>query len=711
MNLNKNKEFYFCSIHAESITQEILDTFLVFDEDNKDHKLSKKMLAEKLDYADFQKKNKGKQIFVNYVTYKTSISIDNSMMNEFFAELISTNQCEYIASADIDMNAKEEIKKAKQIQKKKKGGISFVKAAIIALLSVFIGAGGTLVLCKKFLSSPTTETVVTQEVKNNGMIIPQQAEINEDAQQITVSIDRSYLAVPTEDLQLRAEVIDGVANITLPEFDKTDFFNHVPGYTWGFTTDPNGTKIQYYGGKTYPFEVDTKLYRVLVKYAGGAGTKENPYLIDYYDQLELMAEEKTRGYFKQIADITYPDYANHTAIDTVNELKGSPDSEYFEYDGNGYTISNINSSLFGTVSGAVIKNVTILDSRISTSEYKDIGFIVSKALNYSYTANDGTKYTTGETLIQHCSVARSAIITEGFDSEAPTEEPTTESVEVVAPDVIEYDEDGNIIEEVEVVTPTKTAEYCIGAISGIGGTIKDCYVTDFDVECNLSDYWLYVGGISGKPESVTNSVVYGFTTNGNIFNAGGIVGSASGTRMYDTLGNQLPQACGGNIKGCVSRYISLAAEVACGGIAGEATSNNKNAVISNCYAKSLSFYCGVFDEENIALELGSTGSLIGADGNELYGHTTTNNVVSDAFEAISKKTRSKYDDTLKLAPDYAFYQENILTVLNTNSVDKENPKEIYTGNFKFGDMFGDENGSLAYPATIEDLFEVTIMEE
>lgn len=56
--MNIDKEFYFCSIHAESVTQEILDTFLVLDVDNKDHKLTKKMLMEKLDYADFQKKIK-----------------------------------------------------------------------------------------------------------------------------------------------------------------------------------------------------------------------------------------------------------------------------------------------------------------------------------------------------------------------------------------------------------------------------------------------------------------------------------------------------------------------------------------------------------------------------------------------------------------------------------------------------------------------------
>lgn len=703
-------EFYFCQIHAESNTLDSYDSFYVFDTSDKKHKLTKELISEKKDYQEFQSRNKHKQIYIHYTTYKTHQKINNAMTDDVFAELIRTNGCEYVASADIDMNAKEEKKKVKQARNKGKGGFSFFKAVAVALVFTFVGAFGTVALGKKFYTAPTTEIKITQEISADGMIIQPQEELNADAKQITVSIDRSYLAVPTEDLQLKAEVIDGVANITLPDFDKTDFFNHVPGYTWGFSTVPDSEKIQFHGGKTYPFETDTKLYRVLVKYAGGNGTKESPYLIDYYDQLELMAEENARGYFKQISNIEFPDYARHTSIDTINELKSSPDAERFEYDGNGYSISYLGSPLFGTVSGAIIKNVNILDSRISTSEYKDIGFIVSKALNYSYTAKDGTKYTTGETLIEHCSVVNSTIIAESYDSEAPTEV-TTEQIVVVAPEEIKYDEDGNIIEKVVVDTPTKTAEYCIGAISGIGGQIKNCYINDFEVFCTLDDYWLYVGGVSGKPESVTDSVVYGFTTDGNIFNAGGIVGSASGTRLYDTLGNALPQFCGGSIRGCVARNISLASEVACGGIAGEATSNKKNAAISNCYTKSISLYCGVFNEENVALELGSTGSLIGSDGSELYGHTATNNVVSDSYDAIGKKTKSKYDETLRLAPDFAFYQENILNVLNTNSVDKENPKEIYTGNFKFGTAFGDDNGNLAYPTEVEDLFEIKRTEE
>ena len=54
---------------------------------------------------------------------------------------------------------------------------------------------------------------------------------------------------------------------------------------------------------------------------------------------------------------------------------------------------------------------------------------------------------------------------------------------------------------------TKHAEHCIGAISGNGGEISGCYVTDFGIYAYLDDYYLYAGGISGKPASVTDSCV------------------------------------------------------------------------------------------------------------------------------------------------------------------------------------------------------------
>ena len=102
------------------------------------------------------------------------------------------------------------------------------------------------------------------------------------------------------------------------------------------TVEPSYQLIQQpVDGQSYEFSESTKLYRVLVKYGGGSGTKEDPYLIDYYDQLELISTEKARGYFKQTADISFPEWASHKPIDTVNELKDTPKDERFEYHGGG----------------------------------------------------------------------------------------------------------------------------------------------------------------------------------------------------------------------------------------------------------------------------------------------------------------------------------------------------------------------------------------
>ena len=90
------------------------------------------------------------------------------------------------------------------------------------------------------------------------------------------------------------------------------------------------------------------------------------------------------------------------------------------------------------------------------------------------------------------------------------------------------------------------------------------------------------------------------------------------------------------------------------------------------------------------------------------------NTVSPAdLQVIGNKTVSEYDDTVRLAPAYAFYQENILTVLNKNTINPDNPKEIYTGNFMFSNdgLFGDENGNLPFPSEIADLFEKIFVED
>ncbi len=76
------------------------------------------------------------------------------------------------------------------------------------------------------------------------------------------------------------------------------------------------------------------------------------------------------------------------------------------------------------------------------------------------------------------------------------------------------------------------------------------------------------------------------------------------------------------------------------------------------------------------------------------------------YNVIGTRTVSKFDDTVRLAPDYAYYQPNIQTIINKDTVHPDNPKDIFTGSFKFdSSYFADEDGAIAYPAEIESLFE------
>lgn len=711
LNLEK-KLYYFCAVNVQTGNNVGLQTYIVTDD--KQHKLTKEQLLANKAYEEFANKKevKKKNKYIGYETFETETEVTNATTDSTFDSLIMDKKAVSIATGNLDITEtsdKADKKKAKAKRKKESktsGQTSPWKTIAIAVSCLLLGAGGIVLAGHdRLFPKPDkykNQTIVAEDgtAYENGMIIPVQNEVSEYSKKITVSIDQSYLSVPTEDIQIKAEVKDGKAIITLPEFDRTDFFTHVEGYTWGFTSKPDGTRIQYESGKTYAFTEDTKLYRVLVKYGGGSGTKEEPYIINYYDQLELMAKDKAKGYFIQTENIEFPTYAKHKSIDTVNELKDK--DEYFEYDGNGYTISNISDSLFGTVSGAMIKNVNIINSRISTQDYDDIGFIVKKAINYAH--NDKT---TGDTIIKHCSVQHSAIVPEYYNSEEITTETTTEHVEVIEPEQIEYDEDGNIIEkevvEVEEITK-KSAEHCIGAITGLGGKIEDCYVNDFGIYSYFREYFLYVGAVSGRPTSVTDTYVNYVTINGKFFNCGGIVGSASGSRLYDLTGKELPTYFGGNVQGCVVKNTSLSAEISCGGIAGEGTSNSESAIISNCYVKNVDLLSGIFNEKNEITEHGAYGGIIGADGHEKYGHIVTNCVSMADTKIIGSKVLSKYDDTVRQAPEYAYYQENILTVLNKNSIDKKN--NVFTGTFKFNDTVGDNGGLLAFPTDIEDLFNI-----
>ena len=692
---------YFCRVRLEAGKDQEAVLFLVFEDETETPQLDKRTLIEHHEYRRFSRNHRTRIIIAEYAVYSTEENVTANLENSRFEALIEDGKAELAGSGELQIDRREK-------QNKKTGRIE--KKHRPSLRKMFALSGGALtvgffcfLIGRQFGTADQLPVVQTEE---NGLMIPQ-PEQDENAEQITVTIDRSYLAVPTEDLQIKGAVINGKAAILLPDFDQTDYFSHVQGYSFGYSSDPNGKKIEYYGGQEYPFSADTKLYRVLVKYAGGSGTKEDPYLLNYYDQLELMSKEAQRGYFRQIADISFPNGTSHTPIRTVNTLKADPQSEYFEYDGGGFSISNLDAPLFETVSGAVIKNVHIRDSEIISADYKDYGLLVCNAVNYHYLADDEQVYETGETVIQHCSVSHSSVAVQLSKAETPAVTTNT----VVPPHLIEYDENGNLIEKTEEPDePSKTGAHCIGAISGIGGQIEDCYVTDFGIYAELDDYYLYCGGISGKPASVRDSAVYYYSAQGNLFYAGGIVGSAAGARAFDAMGRELPDCYGGFIQGCAARKIILKPETAAGGIVGEGTTDSDSAVISNCYAADLRISCGMFqDAERTEMKKeGAVGGMIGTDGIGANGHILINCVSPANCAVIGQQTGSVLDETVWQAPDSAFHLESILTVLNGNSVNPVHPNEIYTGRFLFGENgeFADESGSFAYPESIRELLDI-----
>ena len=102
-----------------------------------------------------------------------------------------------------------------------------------------------------------------------------------------------------------------------------------------------------------------------VSFAGGSGTKEDPYQIETLEQLQAMANDMAASYVLT-ADIDAGSVEEWTPIGTlvaIDEAGETPDPAYAftgTFDGNGHTISNLNvvgtqmlSGLFGVTANAI----------------------------------------------------------------------------------------------------------------------------------------------------------------------------------------------------------------------------------------------------------------------------------------------------------------------------------------------------------------------
>lgn len=375
---------------------------------------------------------------------------------------------------------------------------------------------------------------------------------------ITVTIDRSYLNKQAETYKIPCDMT-GAATLKLPVVDdKNDIYNHVFGCTYGYSDKKQTGEfgiIKYFGGTECKFTKDTTLYRVLNEYGSGNVTKENPYIISYYDQLIRLSEEKASGYFVQTADIKFPSEVKRKPIDVKKIGRGYENKSYdfFVYDGQGFSVKNLygNGGLFGDISGSTIKNIVIDGAKISSGDYNSVGVLTNRVVSYSFKSADGVdSYGIGNSKIQNCTVRNSKIEGEGAAN--------------------------------------------IGGLVGYGGVISYCYASEILINGGEN-----VGGIVGNACTVSGCLANGITANGKISSAGGIAGTAYGTEIFDN--GEKSYLSGGTIIGCGVRTFTSKATNS-GGIVGTATVNANSAFIKSCYAA------------NIYLNGENNGGIAGADG-------------------------------------------------------------------------------------------------
>ena len=128
-------------------------------------------------------------------------------------------------------------------------------------------------------------------------------------------------------------------------------------------------------------------------YAGGDGTEANPYQIATPQQLALLAQQTFDGtgseaHYILLNDICLNDEGGTLEWPMIGKEGQQNSPKYFRgiFDGNGHIIKgmyvneyHVNSGLFGITDGAVIKNLTVDDSRILTGN--GMGILVGSAQN------------------------------------------------------------------------------------------------------------------------------------------------------------------------------------------------------------------------------------------------------------------------------------------------------------------------------------------
>lgn len=430
-------------------------------------------------------------------------------------------------------------------------------------------------------------------------------------------------------------------------------------YLKGWSKTPNGQTVDYRIGLDYSFTQDTTLYavwgqstwsgEVAKSFAGGDGTKDNPYQISnsaelayFANKINQQSSEPTYEYYK-LTDNIGLNYDEWTPIGV-----GDYDNQYFygSFDGNGYTISdlsisNVNSGnigLFGTVKNSEIKGLTLLGeiTGITTSSSANIGALAGYSEN-TRISKCFVKYVNISNISASDSVYSNVGCLVGKSSDGEIKE-------------CNADESNAIV---------KQGSFNIGIICGLSGSaITDCRVTSeaelFETGSGVKN--VNMGGLCGQQtKNVEKCTVNAGKLSANNLsitndsNIGGLVGSVSGKVNLCTVkftndtkktidGEEYPISISVNSK---NSYI--------GGIAGNFAETSK---ITDC----------MYDGKSISSETTSGTSQVGG----LVGRAkakTTKSISAQGGQSLSRSslpTRDGYVATWytdsNLTKEYDFSQ-------------------------------------------------------
>ena len=401
-----------------------------------------------------------------------------------------------------------------------------------------------------------------------------------------------------------------------------------------------GTNISLYSNDAN-YEIPSGIAEKLANFEGD-GSLENPFLIPDLQHLEDFREIVKAGYRRACGKITADIVINESVVDENGELRSDYRSAQLKtwipiddyqgcFDGNNHTIKGLfcmdvegEKGLFADIQSAEIKNLTLADGYIKTSNYA--GGICTKAINSrifnchnscSIITDGGMPYSGGmcgnseNSVIEKCSNTASVINTR-----------INEWVYWVGGIVGSLDK-GSVVREC-YNTGEIVGSYGCGGIAGMSQSgnnlIERCYNTGLIRGNGYSND--FIGGIVGSMNN--KDIVRNCYNTGNIMGVrvGGIVAHASGTVEYCYNAGTI----NGTTKGAIAGW-----------------KDEGSSVTRNYYDKTV---CG------------DAGGVNGVElANQAYGHTTTEMCNSTLSTALN----SYYDASIWRAGTTANASTEVIT--------------------------------------------------